>query len=440
MPVTVQTALAKESPDPEACWALLERVAASPHLRRAPRLRELLFYLGRRSLKDGCFQVHEQEIGVDVFGRPQTYDTSADNIVRANATELRKRIEAYFGTEGSDEALIMEIPRWSYIPVFRHREAESTGSSDPPVLALAPVDSAPSVSAISTPLRHRLWTLSGWFVALFLMAVCMALSVQNRFMQRQLYPWRYEPAVRAMWSGFFDPSRKTDMVMEDSSFLLVQNLSQQTFSFNDYLTRTYLDKLQVQKFSPAFHSAQNLIAGKTLARAGEVRLMEHILALDPVGRNLHLYNAREYTPALLTKDNVILLSNPTSNPWVNLFENHLNFTEQPNSAGESPVTNHAPAAGEQAVYFPTDTTGYCVVAYLPKPDDTGKMLIVQGTSSEATEAGGDFLLSEDQLSDFRERLQTATFPYFEVLLKISHVTGTPISNTIEAYRTYPNLH
>ena len=440
MPVTVQTALAKESPDPEACWALLERVAASPHLRRAPRLRELLFYLGRRSLKDGCFQVHEQEIGVDVFGRPQTYDTSADNIVRANATELRKRIEAYFGTEGSDEALIMEIPRWSYIPVFRHRKAESTGSSDPPVLAVAPVDSTPSDSGVSTALRRRVWTLSGWVVAFFLMAGFVALWIQNRAMERQLYPWRYEPAVRALWSGFFDTSRATDVVMEDSSSLLVQNLSEQIFSFNDYLNRTYLDKLQTNRFTPDILAAQNLISGKTLTRAGEVRLVQLLLGLDPMGRNLHLYNAREYTPALLTKDNVILLSNPTSNPWVHLFENRLNFTEQPNSTRESPVTNRAPAAGEQAVYLPTDTTGYCVVAYLPKPDGTGKMLIVQGTTSEATEAGGDFLLSEDQLSDFRERLQTATFPYFEVLLKISHVTGTPISNTIEAYRTYPNLH
>ena len=281
--------------------------------------------------------------------------------------------------------------------------------------------------------------LSGWIVALLLVVGCVALWVQNSSMQRLLYPWKYEPAINTLWSGFLDSSRDTDVVMEDSSFLLVQNLGKQTFSFNDYLNRTYLDKLQAQQFSPEIHFAQDLISGKTLARAGEVRLVQRILALDPPGRNLHLYNSREYTPALLTKDNVILLSNPTSNPWIDLFENRLNFTEQPNSAHESVVTNRTPAAGEQPVYTPTDTTGYCVVAYLPKSDNTGKMLIVQGTSSEATEAGGNFLLSEDQLSDLQNKLRTTTFPYFEVLLRISHVTGTPITSSIEAYRAYPNL-
>src|ERR1700678_806286 len=111
----------RESPDPETCWALLERVVASTRFQRATRLREFLLYVGRRSLKEGCDQIHEQEIGSEVFGRPDAYDTSVDNIVRVNATELRKRIEDYFESEGSLETLIFEIPRGSYKPVFRQR-------------------------------------------------------------------------------------------------------------------------------------------------------------------------------------------------------------------------------------------------------------------------------------------------------------------------------
>jgi hypothetical protein len=103
----------------EACWALLERIVASPQLRRAARLREFLMYVGQRSLKDGLDQIHEQEIGSNVFGRPADYDTSLDNIVRVNASELRKRIEDYFESDGAAEPLIMEVPRGSYKPVFR---------------------------------------------------------------------------------------------------------------------------------------------------------------------------------------------------------------------------------------------------------------------------------------------------------------------------------
>lgn len=119
----VSTAKETEAPSAEGYWALLERIGASPGLRRAPRLREFLDYVARRSFRDGCIQIHEQEIGVAVFGRPETYDTSVDNIVRANATELRKRIEACFESDGRLEPLLMDISRGSCVPVFRHRPA-----------------------------------------------------------------------------------------------------------------------------------------------------------------------------------------------------------------------------------------------------------------------------------------------------------------------------
>jgi hypothetical protein len=159
--------------------------------------------------------------------------------------------------------------------------------------------------------------------------------------------------------------------------------------------------------------------------------------MNPAGRNLHIYNAREYTPALFTRNNVILLGNPTSNPWFDLFEDHLNFLEQPESQTESVITNRSPHAHEQSTYTPTKDIAYGVVAYLPKSDRTG-ILLIQGTSSEATEACGNLILSEDQLNNISKLLGTTKLSYFELLLRVSHVTGTPIMATIEAYRTYPN--
>src|SRR5580693_4822942 len=111
--------------------ALIERVAASEQFSRSARLRDFLLYVGKQSLKDGCPEIHEQEIGAKVFGRPSSYDRSQDNIVRVNATELRKRIDQYFANEGANETLILEIPRGGYKPVFRRRvlPAEATASS-----------------------------------------------------------------------------------------------------------------------------------------------------------------------------------------------------------------------------------------------------------------------------------------------------------------------
>jgi hypothetical protein len=161
--------------------------------------------------------------------------------------------------------------------------------------------------------------------------------------------------------------------------------------------------------------------------------------LHPLGKNSHLYNAREYVPALIKQDNVILFGSRIANPWDELFESRLNFVVTSDSNGFATVTDSAPAAGEQKTYIPTTPVGYCVVAYLPNLGQNGKVLLIEGTSAEAVEASGDFLLSEDQLSNFLKIQHATKFQYFEVLLRTSQLRSTPLTATILAYRTYPNL-
>ena len=437
----MEVSLSKESETPaiDECWALLERIGASPGLRRAPRLREFLDYVARRSLRDGCNQIHEQEIGVAVFGRLESYDTSVDNIVRANATELRKRIEAYFDSEGSHEPLIVEIPRGSYSPVFRHRPAVVE-----PIPPRAAGTATAEASELKPAARRTLfwlpWVIAGFMVAT-LSACCIFLWMQNRAIYKSLYPWKDEPTVSALWSQFVDTNRGTDIVIADQSFLLLQNIDKHVFSFDEYLNHSYINHLQASNPGPDMRGVFDLIASKNIGSLGEFRLGQRILALDPQGKNIHLYGAREYMPPLLSRDNVILIGGPISNPWQQLFASRMNFVVEPDSTRYNPIHNRAPAPGEQAVYSTdADPLGYCIVAFLPSPDHNGKVLIVEGTSAEATEAGGDFLLSENQLSSFQKRLHTANLPYFEVLLKTSQASDTPFSTVVAAYRTYPDLH
>src|SRR6185437_8958638 len=100
---------------------LLDRIASSAPFQRSKRLRELLQYLGERALKDPTCTLREQEIGVDVLGRPSDYDTSHDTLVRVLVSQLRKKLQEYFATEGHGEPVVIEIPKGSYLPVFRPR-------------------------------------------------------------------------------------------------------------------------------------------------------------------------------------------------------------------------------------------------------------------------------------------------------------------------------
>jgi len=441
-------------PDAKTCWSLLERVASSSQLKRASRLRELLLFVGRRSLKDGCTQVREQEIGIEVFGRPQAYDTGLDNIVRTNVSDLRKRIEAYFDSEGLGETVIMEIPRGSYVPVFRYRPVDPPSAVESRETAASASEPPAALHEAQPASARRRWAYPGWMVSTALLcllaACCVALWLKNRAAQRSidsmyqsLHPWRSSPALANLWAGFLDPHQDTDIVVGDSAFLLVQSMNKKAFSFNDYLSRSYISQLLAQKLSPDGRLALSLFTSKSLGNSSEFRVAQRIQALEPRSETMRLYNAREYIPALLKRDNVILIGARISNPWEELFDNRLNFVLTTDFNNPAAVTNRAPVPGEKSFYTVTDnvgySVGYCAIAYLPNTSQNGKVLLIEGTSSEATEAGGDFLLSEDALSNFQRMLHAAKLPYFEVLLKTSQVRNTPITATIVAYRIYPNL-
>ena len=434
----------REALDTKKCWALLERVAASSHLRRAPRLQELLHYLGKRSLKDHLETVHEQMVGVEVFHRNEGYDTSADNIVRTSVSELRKRIDAYFNSEGVDETLIMEIPRWNYVLVFRTRPAVPEVPIAPSFVSEVPVRDLGEAALEALPVSHQHRWMALALVATGLtivLAVCCGyLGIQYRSLHRSLYAWQYEPSVAALWNEILNASPDTDVVLADASFGLLQDFNKKAFPLDDYLNRSYFSQLQNQNSSPAMQTLLNSIVRWNLGSQDEFKLAHRIMALDPLGKKIHLYSARDYMPDLTNRDNVILIGAKISNPWDDLFEGRTNFTVNLDNDGSISVVNRAPVAGERPIYVQSNSAQYCVISYLPNPGHSGLVLMIEGTGAEATEAAGNFLLSEPQLSNFKRALHVERLPYFEVVLKVSSVPGTPLAATVEAYRAYPNLH
>src|SRR5580704_9421698 len=292
------------TPDPEACWALLERVAASTQLRRSVRLQELLLYIGKRYLKDGCDRVHEQEIGLQVFKRPDSYDTSFDNIVRTNVSDLRKRIEAYFQSEGVREPLILEIPRGAYTPVFRFRTAGAVPPSELAAENRALNQDATQSTARPLPAAPRRVWMSAALVATSALSIALAIGCfvlwnQLSTIRQSLFAWQSKPSVSQLWNDVFNANPDTDIVISDAGIGMVEALSQKNFPLNEYLNHSYVEEIQSENLSPDMRAAVDRVMVWNLASPDEFALSRRLLALDPVGKKLHLYNARNYMPDLI---------------------------------------------------------------------------------------------------------------------------------------------
>lgn len=442
-----------DQPSVDEKRALIDRIVASAQFRRSIRMRDFLLYVGGQSLKDGCPEIHEQEIGAKVFGKPTGYDTSQDNIVRVAATELRKRIELYFASEGAHETLILDIPRGGYKPIFHRRSPEL---HPPPALSVETVplrDDAPHDTAVAPPSRarpnyrlHLVWT-TAWVAT-----VCVSLAVaylllfqQVRAMHKLLYTWEGKPAVSALWQDFVKPSQQTDVVLPDASLSIREELTGHPVPLPDYIDRRYISETESLPVSKDRRDDLMDIYSHNLVAFGDFRAAQRILALSPVGSSLHLTLSRFFQAESVKTDNLVLIGGKKANPWVYLFDDQMTFSlDYDNAQGIGYIANRHPRPGEDASYaegspYPNGFVGYSVVAYLPNPSHSGNAIILAGTDSDATSAAAEFLTSEEQLKKFQSTLRVQKFPYFEVLLKTSRLSGTSLNSEVLAYRTYPSL-
>ncbi len=125
MPETVDNA-----PAPEEIRTAVEHMIASEVFSRSPQLGAFLRFVTDATLSGKSDRIKAYTIGVEVLRRDTSFDPQLDPIVRVEATRLRRAIERYYAGPGQSDAIIIDLPRGSYVPIFRWRE------SDEPVAAV----------------------------------------------------------------------------------------------------------------------------------------------------------------------------------------------------------------------------------------------------------------------------------------------------------------
>ena len=66
-------------------------------------------------------EIKESVVAVEVLGRAASFDPRTDPIVRVEAGRLRSRLVAYYQTEGSSDAVLVDLPIGGYMPHFHER-------------------------------------------------------------------------------------------------------------------------------------------------------------------------------------------------------------------------------------------------------------------------------------------------------------------------------
>lgn len=114
----------------EAARQQLERVLASPGFSRNGRLTRFLRFVVEQQLDDRTGEIKESVLALEVFGRGPDHDPKKDSIVRTEATRLRARLAEYYLGVGKNDAVVIELPKGGYAPLFRQTEVEAAKVPD----------------------------------------------------------------------------------------------------------------------------------------------------------------------------------------------------------------------------------------------------------------------------------------------------------------------
>jgi TolB-like protein len=103
----------------------LEKILASHVFAGSRRTQDFLRLIVSHALDGDVDNLRERMIGAEMFGRPVSYDTGSDSVVRVRASEVRKKLAQFYSESKEEKTEVrIELPSGSYVPRFHFEPRE----------------------------------------------------------------------------------------------------------------------------------------------------------------------------------------------------------------------------------------------------------------------------------------------------------------------------
>jgi serine/threonine-protein kinase len=122
--------------DPEAIRSQLDKILSGNRFIHSERLSRFLRFAVEQAMAGNAERLKEYVIGVEVFGRKDSFDPRTDAIVRVQAVNLRERLREYYEQEGNVDPVIISFVKGNYAPMFALRNEH--GAAEPASIAVLP--------------------------------------------------------------------------------------------------------------------------------------------------------------------------------------------------------------------------------------------------------------------------------------------------------------
>jgi hypothetical protein len=414
----------------------LEEIVTGAAFKGSQRSQVFLRHVVESALRGEFEELRERSLGITLFDKAADYDTAEDAVVRVTASDVRKRLLQHYGKAGLAGAIRIELPSGSYLPEFHFSQpveeatpqepgasgtgAVSVAATGTPLevapLAEAPV-SVPAAKPASFPWRT---------VALLAVATQVASLGWWYFGGRQR---QAEAAPNFISSALSQQPGPVQVVVGDDGLLLIEVLLGRRFTLTEYENLQYLsapEALTKKGLGPFWSS----LSTRQLTNLGNMQNAARVADnLRSHGRTVSVRHARQVNARDLRSGNFIILGSSHANPWAELYDSaRSSFQFEDATPGQwAVIRNRQPKEGEPAAYEVQrdGRTGrmvtYAQVSLVENHARNGRVLLIAGQSTSATELAGEFLLRSDSAALVTRRLglsERTPLPDVEMIFRV----------------------
>jgi len=407
----------------------LNEVLEGEAFKGSHRSGRFLKFIVNQAIAGDFDSLKERAIGIEIFGRPPGYDTSSDAIVRVTASDVRKRLLQHYNRPGPAAEYRINLPSGSYIPKITRESRSDADKQLGSAVSTRIQEHVPEAGSVSGSTPRRKVDLFRFLLAVLLLS---ALNL-GAFVVSWNRVRKPEHIAVLPWSSIFGSSRATQIITSDPNIAEIQGFTGGQISLSDYANHHYIP-------DPTLLTPEQLRFCQVILRGDKTSVVDTPIAMaagqlaQATSSKISVRGARSIQFSDMQTDaNFILLGSPRSNPWSNLYNDHLDFRfEYDPKTGREVIRNVHPRPGELPSYVETApgwATGqsYAIVALVKNPDQNGQVLLLAGENGEGTEAAGKLVNDLPRLDTTLKQcgIRSAGSEHFEILLRLNTLAGSP---------------
>ena len=404
--------------------AQIEKLVSSQVLHGSESLCKLLRYLAKHALDHPGTPIKEYQIATEVFGRSDDFDPQLDSMVRVQAGRLRAKLAEYYGANGTDDSVIVDLPRGTYVVAFHHRATATKPHLN---------------NGEKTNQQEATATHGGrkWVTAVLSLSILLGVAVltivgllwsRNSAQAGLAREDEVAPAAfRVFWNGFVSGQEEPWVIFSNAAFVGRPETGMR-----------YYDST---KDRGSFILDHYTGVGEVLA----VHELDRVFGL--LHRQIRLKRGNLFTLDDAKNNNLIFIGSPFENLTLLEVPGTQEFIFRRTTSGtrkdEEAIINVHPQPGEAKEYLPsprnaTLTEDFAVVGLVKGLNPGQAVLILAGTTTIGTQAAVEYVCRQSSVEELLLRLpvsQTGQLKPFEAVIRVKVTRGVPVGTELVALRS-----